>query len=190
VASLTHVSNFNCRGTSRCVRQFAFVVVLYARALLSFNPSLGEDRAELLARTTIREADAQGIDARLLVAVIAVESSWRPSAISPAGARGLGQLMPATALGLGVDPDDPLDNIHGVAVHLRWLLERYAGLDRDDRYIDALAAYNAGAAAIERYGGVPPYPETRAYVRRVIALWARLSGDEPATVEPAEEAPR
>lgn len=158
------------------MRQFAFVVALYAHALQLFNPSLGGDRALLLARTTIREADAQRLDARLLVAIIATESSWRADAISSAGARGLGQLMPATAAGLGVDPDDPLANIHGVAVHMRALLDRYASLDRNERYVDALAAYNAGAGAVERYGGVPPYPQTRAYVRRVMALWRRLAG--------------
>jgi soluble lytic murein transglycosylase-like protein len=161
------------------MRQFAIAVALYAHVLQVFNPALSADRATLLARTTINEADAQHLDARLLVALIAVESSWNARAVSPAGARGLGQLMPATAAGLAVDPDDPLQNIHGAAVHLRALLIRYGRLDRNDRYIDALAAYNAGAGAVERYGGVPPYPETRAYVRRVISLWDRLAGARP-----------
>ena len=154
----------------------AALVLLYACALQNFNPHLDGMRAAALARTTIREADRAGLDARLLVALIAVESSWHPRAVSSAGARGLGQLMPATANALGVDPDDPQANIHGVAVHLRGLLARYASLDRRTRYLDALAAYNAGAGAVDRYGGVPPYPETRAYVRRVITLWRRLSG--------------
>jgi len=160
------------------MRQFAFMVALYAHALQHFNPSLANDRAALFARTTIAQADAQGLDARLLVALIAVESSWRDDAISRAGARGLGQLMPATAAGLGIDPDDPLENIRGVAVHLRGLLAHYGQLGREDATIDALAAYNAGAGAVDRYGGVPPYPETRAYVRAVIRLWRRLSGAE------------
>jgi peptidoglycan DL-endopeptidase CwlO len=160
------------------MRQFALMVALYAHALQLFNPALSDDRASLLARTTIREADEQGLDARLLVALIAVESSWHSDAISSAGARGLGQLMPTTAAGLGVHPDDALENIHGVAVHLRGLLAHYASLDRDDCYIDALAAYNAGAGAVDRYGGIPPYPQTRAYVRAIITLWRRLAGDE------------
>jgi soluble lytic murein transglycosylase-like protein len=158
------------------MRQFALIVALYAHALQLFNPSLPSDRAIAFARTTIHEADAQGLDARLLVALIAVESSWRAQARSSAGARGLGQLMPATAAGMNVDPDDPLANIHGVALHLHGLLTRYAALDRDDRYIDALAAYNAGAGAVDRYGGMPPYPQTQAYVRKVIRLWRRLAG--------------
>ncbi|MGA8535424.1 MAG: transglycosylase SLT domain-containing protein, partial [Candidatus Tumulicola sp.] len=95
----------------------------YARALQRFNPRLSDDGARHLAAATILQADRQGLDARLLVAVIAVESSWNPSARSSAGARGLGQLMPATAAGLGVDADDPSANIAGAARHLRMLLD-------------------------------------------------------------------
>lgn len=84
--------------------------------------------------------------------------------------------MPQTAARLGVDPRDPQANIRGVAVHLRGLLARYRHLDRTERYTFALAAYNAGAGAVDRYGGIPPYPETQAYVARVMALWRRLSG--------------
>ena len=152
------------------------LILLYARALQAFNPQLDGHMAAVLARDTIAQADAQGLDARLLVALIAVESGWHSQAISSAGAIGLGQLMPQTAAGLKVDPRDPQANIHGVAVHLRGLLARYAHLNRVARYTDALAAYNAGAGAVDRYGGVPPYPETRAYVARVMALWRRLAG--------------
>ncbi len=159
------------------MRQFAFLAALYAQALRIFNPSLPPDDALQYARSTIREADAQALDARLLVALIAVESSWRRDAVSSAGARGLGQLMPATADAIGVDPDDALSNIHGVAVHLRALLEHYANVSRTSQYIDAIAAYNAGEGAVDRYGGVPPYSETRTYVKRVIGLWRRLSGE-------------
>lgn len=150
-------------------------ILLYARALQSFNPALSGELAATLARTTIDEADAEGLDARLLVAVIAVESSWSPQAVSSAGALGLGQLMPTTAAQIGVDPRDPRANIHGVAVHLHGLLARYAAVGRTGQYVDALAAYNAGAGAVDRYGGPPPYRETQAYVARVMALWRRLS---------------
>lgn len=159
------------------MRQFAFIAALYAHALRAFNPSLPPDDALQYARVTIREADAQALDARLLVALIAVESSWRHDAVSSAGARGLGQLMPGTADDLGIDPDDALANIHGVAVHLRALLQHYGANGRADQYIDAIAAYNAGEGAVDRYGGVPPYAETRNYVRRVIGLWRRLAGE-------------
>src|SRR5665213_613396 len=95
--------------------------------------------------------------------------------VSP-GTRGLGQLMPATAAGLGVDPDDPAANLHGTVVHLAGLLARYGRFSAQARYENAIAAYNAGAAAVDRYGGIPPYAETRLEVRRVIGLWRRLCG--------------
>ena len=155
----------------------ASIVLIYAHALQLFNPNLDASSASTLAAATIREADAQALDARLLVALIAVESSWQSAAVSPAGARGLGQFMPSSAGALGVNPDDALESIHGVAVHLRKLLRHYASLDREDRYIDALAAYNAGSGAVDRYGGIPPYPETRAYVVKVMGLWRRLASE-------------
>jgi len=153
-------------------------VAAYARALESFNPDLDGAQSLALARRTIDEADASGLDARLMVALVATESSWRPASVSPAGALGLGQLMPGTAAGLGVDPSDPQQNLHGVAVHLRRLIDRYRGFPGLERYSLALAAYNAGAGAVERYGGIPPYAETRRYVRQVMTLWRRLCGYE------------
>lgn len=153
-------------------------LIAYASALRGFDPALDDRRALGLAERVIAEADAAGIDARLVVALVAVESSWDPRAVSPAGARGLGQLMPGTAAGLGVDPDDAEANLHGTVVHLRGLLARYGALSAQERYVRAIAAYNAGAGAVDRYGGVPPYRETRLYVRRVIGLWRRLCGVE------------
>lgn len=153
------------------------VIVLYARALQYFNPHLQSNAAIALANATIAQSDRERIDARLLVALIAVESRWNPDAVSSAGARGLGQLMPGTANGLGVDAGDPLQNIAGAAYHLRYLLDHFAAHDRETRYRLALAAYNAGTGAVERYGGIPPYPETIAYVARVMALWHRLAGE-------------
>ncbi len=148
----------------------------YAAALRGFAPGLGQAQAVRLAWRVVSEADAAGIDARLVVALVAVESAWNPHAVSPAGARGLGQLMPGTAAGLGVDPDDPEANLHGTIAHLAGLLARYRRYPAPERYARALASYNAGAGAVERYGGVPPYAQTRLYVRRVIALWGRLCG--------------
>jgi soluble lytic murein transglycosylase-like protein len=146
----------------------------YADALRAFDGGLSATRAYRLAARVVREADDAHIDARLVVALVAVESSWHERARSPAGARGLGQLMPATAAAVGVDPDDAEDNLHGTVAYLRALLDRYARFDPPGRYVRSLAAYNAGYAAVDRYGGVPPYAETQAYVARVIALWTRL----------------
>jgi soluble lytic murein transglycosylase-like protein len=162
-------------------------LLLYAHALQAFNPGLDDASAAALARATIESADANAIDARLLVAVIAVESRWNPAARSAAGAEGLGQLMPATAGELGVDARDPLQNIAGVARKLRTLLHRYADP------ATALAAYNAGEGAVARYGGVPPYPETRAYVARVLQLWDRLcrrATESPACCDTTFPGPR
>ena len=109
-------------------------------------------------------AEKYGLDARLLTAVIQVESNFMHRARSPKGAMGLMQLMPATARQYAVDdPFDPSANIEAGARHLKSLLDRF-----DLRL--ALAAYNAGEGAVTRYGGVPPYPETREYVKRVLGL--------------------
>ncbi len=152
------------------------MVVAYATALRAFDPALDDARATRLAARVVAESDAVRIDARLVVALVAVESAWDPHAVSPAGARGLGQLMPGTAAGLGVDPDDAEANLHGTVTHLAGLLARYRHLPPHERYARAIAAYNAGAGAVDRYGGIPPYAETRLEVRRVIGLWRRLCG--------------
>lgn len=110
-----------------------------------------------------------GLDPALVDAVVRAESGYDPQATSPAGAVGLMQLMPATARALGVaDPYDPVQNVEGGVRYLRGLLDRFG----DVRL--ALAAYNAGPGAVVRFGGVPPYRETRAYVDRVLSAWQRL----------------
>jgi len=110
-----------------------------------------------------------GLEASLVKAVAQVESGLDPRAVSPKGARGLMQLMPQTASDYGVsDPFDPLQNLRAGAGHLRNLLD-----DFDGDLTLALAAYNAGASAVRRHGGVPDFRETRDYVRRVLARLGR-----------------
>ncbi|NEY92025.1 lytic transglycosylase domain-containing protein [Rhodobacteraceae bacterium KMS-5] len=106
----------------------------------------------------------------LFQAMIRVESGYNPSAVSPAGARGLAQLMPGTAAYLRVDIDDPLQNLDGGARYLLEQMEEFGSLDL------ALAAYNAGPEAVRAYGGVPPYSETQNHIRRVMAEYTRLLG--------------
>jgi soluble lytic murein transglycosylase-like protein len=105
--------------------------------------------------------------------VMGAESGFQPRALSPKGAIGLMQLMPDTARFLGVNPNDPEQNALGGAKYLRSLLERYEG--RPDQVLLALAAYNAGPAAVEKYHGVPPFAETRQYIWRVVERWTRES---------------
>jgi len=107
------------------------------------------------------------LDPALLTAVVGQESGFRQRAISGAGAMGLMQLMPETARELGVrDPFDPAQNLNGGAKYLRGLIDRYHG-----RLDFALAAYNAGPGAVDRYGGVPPYRETQTYVANILASY-------------------
>lgn len=109
-------------------------------------------------------SQGSGVPPGLLRAVLMAESSGDPSAISDAGAQGLMQLMPGTSAGCGIaNPFEPMQNVECGAGYLRSLLRRY------HRNVTlAVAAYNAGPGAVDHYGGVPPYPETRAYVQRVL----------------------
>jgi soluble lytic murein transglycosylase-like protein len=110
-------------------------------------------------------AKRNGLDPALLAGLVKQESGFNANAVSPAGARGLTQLMPATAAGLGVsDPTDPAQALEGGAKYLKQQLDRFGG-----DVAKALAAYNAGPGAVEKFGGVPPYAETQNYVKRVQA---------------------
>jgi soluble lytic murein transglycosylase len=123
-----------------------------------------------------REAARYGLDPRLVRAVIYVESGENPLAESPKGAQGLMQLMPATAEEVGVDdPLRPRDNIRGGVGYLATLVHDFDG----DLEL-ALAAYNAGPGAVRRYGGIPPYRETRRYVEKVLDVFRRQGGATPA----------
>ncbi|GAB3861294.1 transglycosylase SLT domain-containing protein [Dactylosporangium cerinum] len=111
-----------------------------------------------------------GLAPSLLAAVAKVESGYNPAAVSGAGAQGLMQLMPATARGLGVDALDPAQAVDGAARMLSSNLDRFGSIDL------ALAAYNAGGGAVSRYGGIPPFAQTQAYVPKVKAAMEQLAG--------------
>jgi hypothetical protein len=110
-----------------------------------------------------RAASRHGVDASLLAAVAQQESGFNSSAVSPAGAQGLMQFMPATAAGLGVNALDPTSAIDGAARYLGSLKKQFGSTEL------ALAAYNAGPGTVTRYGGIPPYSETQNYVRSVMS---------------------
>jgi soluble lytic murein transglycosylase-like protein len=116
------------------------------------------------AETIRLAARRHGLDPVLLTAMAEVESAFDPRAVSHKGAEGLLQLMPATARRFGVrDSFDPTQNVEGGAQYLKWLLGRFSG---DEQL--ALAGYNAGEAAVARYNGIPPFPETERYVVKVL----------------------
>jgi soluble lytic murein transglycosylase-like protein len=110
-----------------------------------------------------------GLDPYLFEAVIRRESSLCLDASSPKGAIGLGQLMPATAHDLGVNPHAPLENLHGAALYLRQQYEMFQSWEL------ALAAYNAGPEAVRIYGGVPPFAETENFVKEVLTTYEQLA---------------
>ena len=120
----------------------------------------------LWRRLALEAQEIFGLDAALVLAVIRAESSFNAKAVSSAGAEGAMQIMPRTQEELGlIDPFDPRANVYAGAQYLMEQLQRFGSVEL------ALAAYNAGPASVERYGGIPPYAETQEYVRRVLAYW-------------------
>lgn len=138
-------------------------------------PSLSPGEFGKIIRTA---SDRHGVDPDLVRAVVKVESDFNSYARSHKGAQGLMQLMPETARLHDVsDVYDPEENIDGGVRHLKLLLERFQG-----NLTLSLAAYNAGIKAVEKYGGVPPYAETREYVRRVLAQYRRYRANGPVSI--------
>nr|WP_243695812.1 lytic transglycosylase domain-containing protein [Rhodovulum marinum] len=147
------------------------------------NPPLGEgvpaprlqhlqDIAALHGTDILLATVGTRVSPALALAVIGVESGGRHAAVSPKGATGLMQLMPATATRFGVsDPRDPAANIRGGVAYLDWLMREFG----NDPVL-VLAAYNAGEGAVRNHAGVPPYAETRDYVPKVLAAWAVARG--------------
>ncbi|MGH7987645.1 MAG: lytic transglycosylase domain-containing protein [Candidatus Binataceae bacterium] len=164
----------------------AVVIVSYGAAAAAQNQKARiKDRPLDTHAMLAAIGNLYGIDPNLLAAIARVESDWQINAVSPAGAIGLMQLMPATAKRFDANPYDPIDNVLGAARYIDALKRRYHS--SPDALVKTLAAYNAGSGAVEHYDGIPPYAETRAYVRRV--LWLYLTGTMPAAPDTVVESP-
>jgi soluble lytic murein transglycosylase-like protein len=145
------------------------------RNIMRTNPRLSGFDALVLAERTLSAARANGLDPGFLAATLLEESAYDPNAISGAGAVGIGQFMVGTADLYGLDPFDPGPAIDATARLLAAYLARYKGAA--DPFALALAAYNAGPAAVDHYGGVPPYAETIAYIADIRERWSRIVRD-------------
>lgn len=143
----------------------------YAYIVRWYNPRLTAAQVDAIVRSVLYYSHLYGVEPELVMALIAVESGFQITARSPAGAFGLGQLMPATWQSMGIHPADPVANIYASVRVLRGNLERFGS-----NTMLALAAYNAGKGSVERYGGIPPYSETQWYVRNVMVLYLHFRG--------------
>lgn len=141
--------------------------------LRPFGPGLtvqGPGAPPELKSSIHKAAQDNGVDPSLFEALVGVESSYNPRTTSKAGAMGLAQLMPGTAKMLGVaDPYNPEQNLMGGARYLAQMLKKFGDVPM------ALAAYNAGPGAIQRYGGIPPFSETRRYIEKVMTRMSQIA---------------
>jgi soluble lytic murein transglycosylase-like protein len=138
-------------------------------------PRLGAHPSRIDQAVITDAATRAAIAPALVEAISYVESRHDPRAVSPKGAIGAMQLMPSTAKDLAVDPRDPIQNVRGGATYVRKLIDA-----NDGDLIAAIAAYNSGPGAVHRYGGVPPFRETRAYVAAVLDRLALRAFEEPS----------
>ena len=170
VPALADVLQLSPDGT---VTTYSRPAIFGVDGVTTIAPAAAPDRRAPVARALNDAGAGVELSPLLLEAVAWAESRFNVHARSPAGAIGVMQLMPATAAELGVDPTDPTANIHGGARYLRQMLVMFDGdIER------ALAAYNAGPAAVRRYNGVPPYKETRAYVAAVLDYMAARTQED------------
>ena len=155
------------------------VAPYYAQWIVKDNPKVSWAKAMKIANEIIAFGQMYGVDPRLVMAMVTVESDFNTQCVSTAGAMGLGQLMPCNVQDLGItDPFDTQQNLAGSVKLLRDALEKYkkqTGQDFDALVL-CMAAYNAGDGAVAKYHGVPPYKETQNYVRKVIKLYYRFCG--------------
>jgi soluble lytic murein transglycosylase-like protein len=144
-----------------------------AAVMRSFNPQLTLAKARAYARSVMADAYRTHLDPKFIMSIVTVESHWHANAVSRVGAQGLGQLMPGTAARLGVNPHNPSENLRGTSNYLKSLVNHFAGNPNALKL--AIAGYNAGPKAVERFHGIPPYAETQRYVAKVLHVWNQLN---------------
>jgi soluble lytic murein transglycosylase-like protein len=179
VMSLFLLSNFTGIFFSQVFAPSVSATTMVAEKIPQDIPTSGDPD---LDRIIFRASGRHGIDPRFIHAVIWQESKYKPTALSHAGAQGLMQLMPATARRFGcTDPHDMAANVEAGTKYLSWLLKRFNG----DVTL-ALAGYNAGEGAVDKYNGLPPFNETQDYVRKIVASYGQTTHPITAT-EPGVE---
>ncbi len=162
---------------------------VYATALRAINPHLALEQSLAYARTLLENARRWRLDPALIMAVVKIESNWDPSAVSYAGAQGLGQLEPGTARSLGVsDPTSGRDNLRGSILYLHQLLDSFHKMK--DPVRSALAGYNVGPYAVARNGGIPPTAGSERYVGKVLRAWSEIKASVALIKPPPEPASR
>ncbi len=163
--------------------EYVALVPSYTAFIKGRNKKLSQADAQAMAETILALSAYYGVDPRLIVSLILVESGFDPKARSHVGAQGLGQLMPGTAKGLGVsDAYNAEQNLFGTIKLVRKHMDKYTKQTGDpyEAVVLTLAAYNAGAGAVKRHGGVPPYKETKNHIKKVMAVYEQLTaGDQP-----------
>lgn len=166
------------------LRDFGEHETMYAQVIRHINKSLSENEARVIARailtycqqTSYGDQQEFWVDPRLIMAIVWSESAFRPRAVSKVGAMGLGQLMPATAKSFGIrDPFDPIQNLYGCVKYNEREMYRWRG---NDNWIElVVASYNAGAGAVQKFKGIPPYRETQNFVSIVKKRYFGLAPD-------------
>ena len=157
------------------------VLPAYTDFIANRNKKISRATAQRIAEGVLAYSVHYGVDARLIMAIVMTESGFNPTAKSSAGARGLGQLMPGTAKGLGVaNSYDTDQNLYGTVRLIRGHIDKYTKQKDGDSFeglVLALAAYNAGSGNVRKHGGVPPFKETQNYIRKVMAAYKALCGE-------------
>ncbi|HXG25178.1 MAG TPA: lytic transglycosylase domain-containing protein, partial [Chthonomonadales bacterium] len=155
----------------------------YRQFIYSCNRRLTEQELDLITVSILHFSQRHRVDPRLVVAMIIAESDFNPRSTSHKGAMGLGQIMPDEARAHNLtNPYDPVQNVRASVNLLRMKLDLYRepgsreGSPTWNQIIKALAAYNAGAGAVKKYGGVPPYRETQGYIKRILRIYTKLLG--------------